>query len=775
MLKPLAWLVAGAALLTPAQDEVLGVKEWWGSFTATLKGEFSHGTSVKGLESITDTTKITVIDRYFSGSFHLNRGGRDILLPGLMEMGGHARHWGGRRVTEPVAHVKDAMSEKTVQSGTGRNWTASNSTVLSGKVGPEFSMDNPVLAIDTRKKLYHLHFQALPLVLLQALGVEVSGTLQQTDRDGKTKTEVIESVGVPGTSVDLAGEGYPDFLLGKFYNRALPGNAATITDTISIGLKSEGLQGSARLVLTWTFTQKPPEKLELVLEKPAGYDAWRPKAGTDETKPGESITVRAKLREKGAKGDAPPAVRATSITFHLRNVSREPGTCINWPASPAKPAPPDMKFEAERNPGSTVLNDGLGLEKKEDKMWKAAAELTTFDWGAYADLQAVAVLETGAELVSIVDGEPGLISLPLPKSAPGCRVADVWKQSTGASGPDVADDEDDPVGDGNKGDGLTLYQEYRGYHAKGKHAEGDPRKKDFFIVDAIGNGSTKAGIRLFKDLSGLRVEDRLMEDEIGPNRAINFNRGGGGQDQHAVIVKLHANYGACEAYGGPATPKGIQYVGIVPLGSLVMAPPEGGANPWKGFRDEEWLIRGMAHELLHCCNVYHHGDDVDYRMVVGYVANAAGVVELRGMGENPSTRKMEAAGPPLRLFDEPNVPAEYPGKPALFQLMVGVPHGTNSGFENCIMRYDNVDLYPKGPAFPNDYVRVETDDRMGDGLCSSTAGVDFNRVPRTPGGGPPFSRFQGADVSKQRGKCKLQICVNDAAKPANRGSKPEGK
>ncbi len=73
-----------------------------------------------------------------------------------------------------------------------------------------------------------------------------------------------------------------------------------------------------------------------------------------------------------------------------------------------------------------------------------------------------------------------------------------------------------------RGDGLSLYEEYRGFQVGVDFVRGDPTKKDFFLVDRIG-GRSKDGIAIFRAATGLAVHGTLLPFQITPARLINFN------------------------------------------------------------------------------------------------------------------------------------------------------------------------------------------------------------------------------------------------------------
>ncbi|PYM11036.1 MAG: hypothetical protein DME18_15145, partial [Verrucomicrobia bacterium] len=113
------------------------------------------------------------------------------------------------------------------------------------------------------------------------------------------------------------------------------------------------------------------------------------------------------------------------------------------------------------------------------------------------------------------------------------------------------DSEDDPTGDGHKGDGLTLYEEYRGFSINAGHVRLDPKKKDLFVLNEAGT-QADLGIALLERQSALRVH-RVKGSEFGLQsdftytRIINHNHSDSAPhvvDQHGIwIVNGETNMG----------------------------------------------------------------------------------------------------------------------------------------------------------------------------------------------------------------------------------------
>ena len=149
------------------------------------------------------------------------------------------------------------------------------------------------------------------------------------------------------------------------------------------------------------------------------------------------------------------------------------------------------------------------------------------------------------------------ISLPL--DANGNYIADGWENDATNNYNPAVDNETGPATNGNAGDGLVVFEEYRGFKVNGSHTRTRPSKKDIFIYTEFGaeNGATTDyGIGWATHLPGTFVTHRIIEEEMEgkdtDTRIINFNSLGiPGQfgavdawrviDQRALHVKKDTN------------------------------------------------------------------------------------------------------------------------------------------------------------------------------------------------------------------------------------------
>jgi hypothetical protein len=300
-------------------------------------------------------------------------------------------------------------------------------------------------------------------------------------------------------------------------------------------------------------------------------------------------------------------------------------------------------------------------------------------------------------------------------------IADEWKAAKSATGADDSDGED------QSGDGLTLYEEYRGFYEDGHHISGDAKRRDFFVRNET-QGVAWDGIAYFGLLSDFAVHGWLRADEIPQTRVINGNHARAPRhvDQHGVIVVVsEALKDRAFAVGGPGTPKMISRVELL--------------GDWEEARPLE-LGRTVAHELFHCANVYHHGESDEQRL--WHVDPSAGRV-VEGING-------------VRLFQESgvDVTAAFIASTGTYDgiVVVGAEHGEHSGDEYCIMRYSNARAYDSRTNPLRDRFIVR--EVPGLRLCTSAVGTGVNGPDHIP-------RPRYGDAASGRGNCFAQRLIND--------------
>jgi hypothetical protein len=500
---------------------------------------------------------------------------------------------------------------------------------------------------------------------------------------------------------------------------------------------------------SWTLWRKD---LDIVLEvEPQNYDSWRPKGGEDESTRGNALLVKAFLRLKNGK---PADVDARRIEFKLPHRSSEPGVMMNWPAPAlAKKDEPDLRFDEDLNAPFELKIEGDRGDKattKDGTYKEASAYISSYDWGAYGVLTVEAVLTDGQRILGHLfkDESKGEILIPK-RSAPDDPIAEIWKRQNGVTGEDAWDDsESSRQGDEHPGDGLTLYEEYRGFRVNGKHLSTDPKKKDLFVANTLGNGTVGRGALRFGAATGITVH-LIRADEL-PENGINVNASGDYQNkrQHGVVIQGTPADITDRSYAEfPSIPGKTLRVRMLP--SDVKA---GGT----------YLERRVMHEIGHTCNIRHHGES-DIGKVWWSLADDGKVLEKRGSlpkaqkdVDDPSLKYpiqvLENGKPvdPVYLFDvDPRSGAKLPNE----RWWVGGPHGQHSGVEDCPMRYDIATTV--ATTQPDTRYRLWDKEKVGFLFCSSARGTGVNAPDQKP-----EPRYGDAD--KGLGNCIRQFSINDA-------------
>jgi hypothetical protein len=370
---------------------------------------------------------------------------------------------------------------------------------------------------------------------------------------------------------------------------------------------------------------------------------------------------------------------ARQITFSFKEVSKENGICMNYPTKDTSNTNPDLFFPDDDSMKEFDLDedetDGDAEKKCPTEILKAkdnpahkhhylkattkkpVTEATVTvrceDYGAFGILKVEAEDCETLKSRERVAGCQGLgekeedKEVRIPRDDNGNNIADSAAQDTNKDGtkalPDK-DEDDTPIGNGDKGDGLTNYEEYRGFIVKGgesfftsrarkKHIRTDINNKDVFIYDQKGltTGYFNASELVYHLLPGpdyyngnskeKNVPGGLRGDHVPDpidSQCINCNRTShSGGDQHCIrIIKKHIGgntVGYC--YGAPDVPllpKDMHYVAVdvTAIGTATE------------------LKMTIAHELGHAVHVVHHGDlkpkdycaDCKYTRAGGYTS-----------------------------------------------------------------------------------------------------------------------------------------------------------
>ncbi len=479
--------------------------------------------------------------------------------------------------------------------------------------------------------------------------------------------------------------------------------------------------GDRTETVTWNLRRGKAPDIEAVIQPEPAYKEWIPAANRDPEQPGKSLRVRVRLQKKGA----PQAKIERTARFKLKlvEVSREPGVALNWPSRGADTSP-DLRIAAGAKP-LTIGDDKGQTAESPDEVTETECRIQSFDGGGYGKLQVTAVLDDGEEITARLDSGEGKNELQVPLDDNANHIADAWERNLPERADARADEDATPESNGVTGDGLSVYEEYRGFFRKGVHGRTDPARKDLFIYD-----EANLGLGLFAQ-SGIRThlvsKDEYQVRGNGHNKnVINCNNGHAHLgDQHLLYLRnrnLPGLLGQAEGADEMGPPLVTEFVSI----NVAALAALGGAD----------MAATIAHELAHATNVFHHGE-TDY---------LAGSVMTYGADE--------------RWHATPGDAGEW---------MVAVKGGQESGVQDCIMRYASATFYEvaggrfawkKGGAGP--YIQGELYPadvpQSASSFCSAQEGTGINAADR-----PDGSVAGDATV----GQCIRQFQVNDL-KPAGR-------
>lgn len=527
----------------------------------------------------------------------------------------------------------------------------------------------------------------------------------------------------PGTQTGTGPVSWSPVLSDKIQTLPASGFSLTGSQTVlvdsplqPVSLLFGGTPAQTKVTITWDIEPGLVTESEVVVTKSPELQNWRPEGGANGAR-GNSVNLVAKLQ---AKGGGPTNVVAAYFTWEFTNCSKEPGYLLNAPTqNPSEDF--DLKFES--GPDGLILFDANAqkAQSKAGEQTQSTVTIASYDWGGFGTVKVTAYLPDTTTLVGYLEGDPSQTEIRVPLRQANSSIADVWKKNNGVAGKaDTADDETSPQGDGSPGDGLTLYEEYRGFLIDGQRVEGNLTKKDYFILNKAGQ-SYQPAFKLFQQLSGLEVHYQ------------NYNQGAHRVDQHGIIVNpIAANAKYAKAIGGPGTPASISQV-VTP--TILPTTP----SYWQNY-----LQPSLAHELFHACNVYHHGD-APYSLPTVLRLPTDVVVALG----RPITFLTEAGTPAASMLPV-NVPKD---------LSIGLANDPHTGDDNCVMRYDDSDgYYSKSDGNTIYYTPGEP---AGLGICTSAVGTGINDAGRLP-------QARYGDAAPGRGNCLGQLLVNDAVRAPRR-------
>ena len=526
------------------------------------------------------------------------------------------------------------------------------------------------------------------------------------------------------------------------------------------------------------------------------YKKWLPSGPslTGETDKGNSIGLKVVVVNK--KDPSQPVTTPTTVEWHLKS-SAEVGYCMNFPNEKLADRKADLRFDqsATAKEDFASITESKAISKK--GKGNAMVNIISYDYGGYGSVTAQVTLEDGSivQALSKFNNKP-VFNVPMDDNSN--HIADEWEKQQNIfekNYPANWDEDYLPKDLGqHNGDGYTLFEEYRGFCENKKHIRTSALTKDLMVCDMIGDRS-KDGIALFKDVTKVFVHDDFQLDEFGRettdfeteglnhDKCLNFNSTPETHsvDQHGIaIVKSLERKGYAMAVTkteklGIGTPKNYKYLEITmdfdpgpkgynivngtisPSGQVVQDP----VAKAKIITDN--YASTVAHEMLHCCHLEHHGA-TDHRKVIVYLGkDAKKLTNDPNFNPDPNgfciddytdnivfTVTLFSSSTEKMIIPNPALPATG------LKFYLGMQQGEHSGVEDCIMRYDAAAMYKDaaGNYFVLDAGKGYSHELTGITLCTSGNGTGVNDKDHKP-------RPRYGDAAPGRGNCKKQFCIND--------------
>jgi len=281
----------------------------------------------------------------------------------------------------------------------------------------------------------------------------------------------------------------------------------------------------------------PPGENEMIFVASAAYDAWIPAPlaermpGISFSPPASKLEITVRIQPKQGGGEA----RKDKIYFSLEDVTRHKGRCGNYPLNGLEKD--DLRFAVEQSSGSVV--DGSKDAHTTGEVTEATIAIEATDTAAYGKLTARAP----ALSLKAIYKPANAYALVVPRDDDGNKIADAWERQM-KLGPrrDVMADKDTAPGRDRAGDGLTVFDEYRGLvileNGVKTFKRFNPLVQEVFVVDP--SGSFDAALwRQASDVTACKVDETMLAGgaDREESRVINFNADDGEHKKYAIRVE----------------------------------------------------------------------------------------------------------------------------------------------------------------------------------------------------------------------------------------------
>lgn len=297
--------------------------------------------------------------------------------------------------------------------------------------------------------------------------------------------------------------------------------------------------------------------------------------------------------------------------FILYAVSSEPGYCMNAPQTvPAsgEDSPDWSDLQFPKQDGFTITGDNNLAETKKSDLSSATVTIKCYDYGAYGKINAVFFYD--GQIIAAREDDGTRYYTNIPRDDDDNYIRDASAQNSGPTGNAPGNDNDNTPAPGTGGDGLTRYEEWRGFIVKGKHTRTSVTQKDIFIYN---QDQKQLELDYFLNL-GLKVRE-INKDEFNGTASRIVNKNSSSRfhlvDQHGLWLvnggtKVEGYWGIAEGIiNFPSSPG--QRTRIVVYRDQIRSDIDGWCPPGGLKRFSDFYRYIVAHELGHGVAIWHHG------------------------------------------------------------------------------------------------------------------------------------------------------------------------
>lgn len=302
--------------------------------------------------------------------------------------------------------------------------------------------------------------------------------------------------------------------------------------------------------------------VDIISQEDAG---WRPLPNANESLPGNSHRFVVEWFERNAAGENVPSGIQHNLRVLITWVTQIPGVASNYGSR----TDADFQILEADNAGWTVVNIAEATTVAAYASGVPVAfQVAAFDGAAEMKIKAQ-LFDAGPPVGPVLlEGPEHLFPLDNDELNARDHLPNGWESSHGLNpatvhshSNDFTDDQEDidaspqvdvtsgrpgePPGSrtglGQLGDGLTAWEEYRGFFAKGQFVSPDPQVKDLFVVSEYAAGPGSIARRIFDNVRELSATDRVEIETLG-TMVINYNnltQGHGVTLQRGLRIKLN--------------------------------------------------------------------------------------------------------------------------------------------------------------------------------------------------------------------------------------------